>query len=247
MVVFGLLILGCAGISWLLGRLIRRARKRLTLVAHLVLRVGAGVFLGILAAAAAYFGGLWWLVVPVPGLLALASFVFAGVSARAALTDSSHVLCRVGLHRWTDMWSSAGSHRACARCGVGATATRRTTWLAAFLAATAFVVGTPTVPIAIGAYVITRPPPNYSLARSAACLRRHGFTVSRFHAYHDTITIRRHRWDVDATFLPSEAAAAREADAGDSFPPVPVRNVVFDREDTFDYQPILACLRTDKD
>jgi hypothetical protein len=94
------------------------------------------------------------------------------------------------------------------------------------------------------------PPPNYLLAPSAACLRAHGYTVSRpFDGDFGRETVEidgrlREVWLV--AFTPSAARASRNAST-DPYGIPTVRNVVFDIEGVGlgpRDQPIVACLRT---
>jgi len=265
MVVFGLLILAGAAVSVIVvvvGGPISRVRDGRALTARVVVRFGAALVLGVFTVKAARYGAaryprLEWLLL-VPGMLTVFSFASASVLAYRALADSSASRCRVGLHRWTDTWSDVGPHRACARCGLQETAKQRAIWAAALLGALTFALGTPAASIAVGVYVATRLPPNYSLARSTACWRAHGYRVSpdkedqaildrRF----TSIEIRGHHDHEYAIFAPGQTAAWALADDGSSSdygpPSVPVRNVIFGAYGTFDDKPILACLRTSKD
>jgi hypothetical protein len=118
---------------------------------------------------------------------------------------------------------------------------------------------TPAAAIAVGVYVGTRLPPNYSVARSTACWRAHGYRVSPVEPDFDprgftSIEIRGHHDVQYVTFAPNQVTAwswADDANEGSSDyyepPPVPVRNVVFGGSGTFDDQPVIACLRTRKD
>jgi hypothetical protein len=253
------LILAGAAISLRVGRPINRVHHGPALAAHVVVRFAAALVLGIFTVQAARYGaargdGLGWLLVP--AALAVLTFASGAVLIWVALADSGSRLCRVGLHRWMDIWSDAGPHRACARCGDRATGKRRAIWSAAVLGAFTFALVTPVAALAAGVYVATRLPPNYGLARSTACWRAHGYKVSRPERDHRfrSIEIRGHHDQEDATFAPSQPAAWSWVDdnydgGGDYYapPPVPVRNVVFGYSGRFDDKPILACLRTSKD
>jgi hypothetical protein len=94
--------------------------------------------------------------------------------------------------------------------------------------------------------------PNYSLARSAACLRADGYrdrvSVRRYRDGSGEIEIKaRHHWGW-ATFAPDRATARRWAEHpysdSDFFPPDRARNVLFYSATD---KRILACLRTSRD
>ena len=142
MVAFGLLILGCAAVSLLagspvaavgfvilgaaavslrVGGIIHRVHGRKVLAAHLVFRFAAALVFGDFTVMAARDGAARYpgeaSILLVPGVLAVLTFASGAVLIWVALANSGTSLCRVGLHRWTDIWSDAGSHRSCARCG----------------------------------------------------------------------------------------------------------------------------------
>jgi hypothetical protein len=75
--VTALVVIGAVVVTWPLGLLIDRIREPLAVVRILAVRVGVGVILVLTAARAAIVGGLWLVVVPVAGVLALWSFVVA--------------------------------------------------------------------------------------------------------------------------------------------------------------------------
>ena len=261
LVAFGFVTLGGVAVSLRVGGPVHRVHGGKALAAHLVVRFAAALVLGVLTVKAARYDAARYRelesVLVVPGVLAVLSFASGAVLVLVALANSGTNLCRVGLHRWTDIWSDAGSHRACARCGDRATAKRRAIWSAALLAALISALLLPAAALAVGVYVTYRPLPNYSLARSTACWRAHGYTVAgpKGRRWHDPAyiyyEIRGHHDYALATFAPSQAVAESWTDdqgGSDSGPPpVPVRNVIFGASGTFDDKPILACLRTSKD
>ncbi len=73
----GMVILGAFLFTWILGRIVKAIREPLEIVGGLVVRVGLGVLLVLVAIDAAARGGFWWLLVPVAGVPALWNFALS--------------------------------------------------------------------------------------------------------------------------------------------------------------------------
>jgi len=71
-------MVGTTLVTWTLGRVVGRLQDPLALVRLIVIRVCIGLICAIVTAQAAVAGGLWLLLTPVVGLLALFSFALAG-------------------------------------------------------------------------------------------------------------------------------------------------------------------------
>lgn len=256
MVALGFLVVAGAVASMRIVRPTRRPHGAPALAAHVVVRLAAALVLAIATAKVARYDAgryreLVWLIV-ILGALAVLAFATGVALVWIRLANSGTTLCRVGLHRWTDVWSDAGAHRACARCGERTTPKRRAIWSAAALGAFVFLA-MPAAALAVRVYVAYRPLTPYSFARTTACWRAHGYRISRPERDHRFIgiEIRGHHNHEYATFGPNQRATWIWVDenydgGGDYYspPPVPVRNVVFGTSGTFGVKPLLACLRT---
>jgi uncharacterized membrane protein len=73
----GFVIFGALLASWTLGRIFDGMREPLAIAGGLIVRIGLGVLLTLVAVDAARHGGFWWLLVPVVGVPALWNFALS--------------------------------------------------------------------------------------------------------------------------------------------------------------------------